>query len=225
MIQKKKKRVKKIFIVLFFLLMLNVKSYSYVIANYGECGFNDEGEKSLPISYYIVESAGYFLKSHSDILLFLDRVEMSEINDIDYKELRDILYRAIENMEKAKEAYYVLKQKLDATPYNQVMINYLLSFDYNGFLYERGLISEIFKEVETFLVKGNVRGIYDRLLKNTEKILDKLYLIKDSVDADTFPNISILWRVNQYYIETLLFGQYSAEVLKSILTENKNACN
>jgi hypothetical protein len=204
--------------------MFNIKSYSYVIANYAECGFDGGDEKSLPISYYIVESAGYFLKSHSDIILFLNRVEMSEINGIDYKELRNILYRAIENMEKAKEEYYILKQKTDATPYNQLMINYLLSFNYNRFLNERGLISDIFKLVETFLGTGNVRGVFDLLLKNTENILDKLYSLKESVDADTFPNILILWRVNQDYIETILFGQYTSEVLKSILFEDKNAC-
>jgi hypothetical protein len=104
------------------------------------------------------------------------------------------------------------------------MINYLLSFNYNRFLNERGLISDIFKLVETFLGTGNVRGVFDLLLKNTENILDKLYSLKESVDADTFPNILILWRVNQDYIETILFGQYTSEVLKSILFEDKNAC-
>ncbi len=224
MSKQKKRFFLKIFLGVFVLATLNVTSYAYIWANYSDCGFDEEGEKLLSIGDYIVESAGYFLKSHSDILLFLDRVEMSEINGIDYKEFRTIIYKAIENMEKAKESCFNLKQKADATPYKKSVINLLLSFDYDGFKKERGLNNDIFNDVEKFLGNGNVRGIYGRLLKNTGEILDKLYSIKDSLDGDTFPDILILWRVNQEYSCVMLFGQYSAEVFRAATPVNKDEC-
>jgi len=229
MCRQKKRLLLKIFIGVFVFATFNVASYAYIWANYSECGFEGPCERSLSynlsIGDYIVESAGYFLKSHSDILLFLESVEMSEMNGIDYKELRTIIYGAIENMEKAKESCFNLKQKADATPYNQNVINLLLSFDYNAFQEERGLNIDIFKDVERFLVKGDVRGIYGLLLENSCEILDKLYAIKDFVDADTLPDISMLWRVNQDYMENLFLGQYAAEVFKLAISVDKNIAN
>ena len=68
----KKKSFLKIFIVVFFLVALSILSYARIIANYSECAFEGQCERALSISIsnYIVESAGYFLKSHSDIILF-----------------------------------------------------------------------------------------------------------------------------------------------------------
>jgi hypothetical protein len=166
---------------------------------------------------YIVEGAGYFLDSHSSMQAFLNRVEMSDVKGVDYNELREILYNAIENMEKAREAYYNLKLKADNTPYKQVMIDKLLEFNYEGFKESNGLIPFIFERVKNYLSKGDVRGIYAEFVSNTEKILEKLYEIKISVDSDQFPDISNLWRINQVYSEYLLYGQYTSEVCKANL--------
>ena len=229
MFGQKKRFLLIIFLGVFVFATLHVISFARIWANYSECGFENQCEKSLTyqlsIGDYIVESAGYYLKSHSDFLLFLERIEMSEINGMDYTEIRTIIYSAIENMEKAKESCLNLKKTAETTPYNQYVINILLSFDYGSFQEERGLNSDIFKDVENFLKRGDVRGIYGLLLENTCEILYKLYSIKDSVDEDIFPDISMLWRVNQDYMENLFLGQYTSEVFESILSENENACN
>ncbi len=230
MTKKIKKLFLKSFISLFVLMGINLMSFGLIMGNFGDCGFvEDEGKglsivKDISIKLYIIEGAGYFLNSYSDMHLFLNKVEMSELNGIDYKELRDILFRAIENMEKAKEAYYNLKQKADNTPYNQSVIDNLLSFDYKGFQKERGLNKKIFKDVESYLSKGDVRGFFTILLSNTEQILNKLYTIKESVDAEKFPEISTLWRINQDYSGTMLFGQYAAEIFQAGLSFNKSVC-
>jgi hypothetical protein len=220
MIKQKKQFLIEIFFLIFFLFVMNIHIYPYVIANRGDYAFDEEGEKGISIKSYIIKGAGYFLSSYSDWLLFLNKVEMSELNGIDYKELSNILYRAIENMENAKEAYYHLKQTADNTPYNQAMINHLLSFDYHGFKKERGFNNSIFKGVKSYLRKGDVRGFFARLLANTENILRKLYIVKESVDADTFPGLSTLWGISQDYSRTMLFGQYAAEMFNTFLSQN-----
>jgi len=225
MINKKKQIILKTIIGLIILLLFNYNSFSRIIANRGDCTFDNGDEKGFSMNYYITEGAGYFLNSYSDMLLFLNKVEMSELNGIDYKELRTIIYKSIENMEKAKDAYYSLKQLAEGTPYNQSVINLLLTFDYDGFQNERGLNSDIFKDVEEFLGKGDVRGLFCQLLSDTDEILFKLYSIKVMVDADVFPELSKLWRVNHAYSETMLFGQFAAEVFYEVTGTTKNECN
>jgi hypothetical protein len=207
-------------------------SYSRLAANWSDCAYEGEcdgGEStsliSTPMSIsmhtYIVEGAGYFLNSHSSMQAFLNRVEMFDVKGVDYNELREILYNAIENMEKARKAYYNLKIKADNTPYKRDVIKELLEFDFDGFQEKNGLLPSIFEKVESFLRSGDVRGIYSEMLASTEDILFQLYEIKDSVDADQFPDISALWRINQDYSERVLFGQFSAQIFHEILFKNK----
>jgi hypothetical protein len=47
-------------------------------------------------------------------------------------------------------------------------------------------------------------------------IIEQLQAVKTSMDAGTLPGISLLWRMNQAYSESLLTGQYIAEVFKSL---------
>jgi hypothetical protein len=36
------------------------------------------------------------------------------------------------------------------------------------------------------------------------------------VDAYKFPDLNSIWRLNQLFSETLLFGQYAAEVFQAV---------
>jgi hypothetical protein len=225
-----KKTNQKVILGLLILGLFAFNSYSYVKFNWSDCAYRgecDDGETtslifvpmSMSMHNYIVEGAGYFLDSHSNFQLFLSRVEMSEINGVYYNKLREILYKAIEDMEKAREAYYNLKIKADTTPYKENMIEALRAFDYDGLRETNRLIPYIFEKVKGYLSKGDVRGLYADVLSKTETILEKLYNIKESVDIDQFPEINELWRINQFYSESLFTGQYTSEVFRSILFE------
>lgn len=227
MIKQNKQLILKIIIGIIILSFANT-SYSRLAHNWSDCAYEGEcdgGEltslintpMSISMHTYIVEGAGYFLDSHSSMQAFFNRVEMSDVNGVDYNELREILYKAIEDMEKAKEAYYNLKIKADNTPYKMSMIEILMQFDFEEFQLENGLLPSIFEKVEYYLSKGDVRGLYATILSSNEEILYKLYEIKEVVDADQFPEITKLWRINQKYAEFQLFGQYTSEVFKKAL--------
>ncbi len=230
MSKKINKTSQKVILGLLVLGLFTFNSYSAITFNWSDCAYRGEcdgGEAAslimVPMSTsmhtYIVEGAGYFLDSHSNLQAFLSRVEMSEINGIDYNELREILYKTIEDMEKAREAYYNLKIKADNTPYEENVIEQLGAFDYDGFQEANGLIPFIFEKVKGYLSKGDVRGVYANGLSNTETILEKLYTVKESVDADQFPDIKDLWRISQFYSENQGFGQYTSEIFRTILFE------
>jgi hypothetical protein len=190
--------------------------YGYFVLNEFEEAY-EEGERSAStIRKYIIEGAGYFLKSNSNIQLFLNKIELSELNGMDYSELQNIINSAIENMENAKETYINLISIAKVTPYNPFIIEKLQLFDYPGFQKENKLNSEIFKQVETFLSIGDVTGLYIKFKLDIDSILVPLYNIKASVYNETFPEISSLWLINQKYSELVLFGQYGSQVFFEI---------
>ncbi len=210
----------KSFIVLVIITVFSSLAFAYVWKNWRECvNEPDCTSQSLTptLKIYIVESAGYFLASHSDYQALLNRVELSEANGVDYNDLREILYSTIENMEKARASYVNLKTTSEKIPYNQRIIELLMKFDYDGFRAKYGLVEPIFAKVKTFLGKGDIRGLDFAILAKLDAILSKLYIVKAAADKDKLPEISLLWRTNQAYAEAHLLGQYVSEVFRDIL--------
>ncbi len=224
----------KILMGLLVLVLTGSYSYSRVWGNYSDCalepGCESEGEvagtqgsigtaldSGGSAGMYIVEGAGYLLTSYSGMATFLSRVETAELTGTEYSGLREILYRTIIDMEKAKNAVYLLKLTADRTPYHKPVIERLLMFDYAGFQQKRNLNADIFSGVGGFLSVGDVRGLYGKCLKDMDKILDQLYRLKSVVEADRFPEISSLWSLNHDYATLMLFGQYTSQVFESLL--------
>ena len=175
-----------------------------------------EGLSINDINTNIIEGGGYLLQAGSDIHTLLSRVELSELSGLDFKGLQKTLDAAIDNLEKARENYYQLKNLAAVTPYNQDMITRLMEFNYDGFQRENGLIPSVFERVKRFLITGDLRGIYNEFYSNTGQILDTLYSLKKDVDAGIFPKIPTLWSLNQKFSEAKLMGQYTSMVFYAI---------
>lgn len=218
------KQSKKIFVTVNILMIIccycTQVSFARIWGNWRDCVNSNDctGDSSTSLlGTYILESAGYFLSSHSDYQTFLTQVELSESNCLNYNDLREIIYSTIENMEKSRASYANLKAAAEKIPYNQKIIEQLMKFDYNGFMIRYDLNEPVFMKIKTYLCKGDIPGFDSAILVTFDSILDQLYLIKNSVDKDQLPEISLLWRINQAYAEHHLLGQYLSEVLKAIL--------
>jgi hypothetical protein len=216
MVLKNLKAKTKLNLLVLIIIFLNLNVFSRIIANRGEEGYNDDGEKIAPIKSMIVEGASNYLTAYSDYLLFLNQVELSGENNPGYDEMQTLLNRCLEKLQKAKTAYLSINQTTVNTPYNLEMIYRLIFFNYDLFQWERGLNPNIFKEVKKYLSTGNVNGIFDRLLSASETLILKVTALKDTADACKFPDLYTIWRVNQLFSETLLFGQYAAEVFQAV---------
>ncbi len=212
--QTTKKSILKVFLGIFILGFFHWQGIARFIFNKSEMGYEEPGRTG--IHQYVIEAAGGFLKSQSDFLLFLNQIEMEEINGIDFAELQQIINNAVAYMENARAKYKGLTQLAGITPYDQPTIPVLMGFDYTSFQGNKGLNSVIYNQVETYLSRGDVRGLYHRLLTDTQSILDQLTVIKSAVDAQAIPKNSDLWLVNKSYCEALLFGQYAAEIFYDI---------
>lgn len=212
--QNYKTTIFKIFLGIFILCFFHMQGIARMIANTSEIGFEEPG--STGIGQYVIEAAGDFLNSQSNFLLFLNKIEMEEINGVNYAELQQVINNTVVHMENAMAKYNDLTQLADNTPYGQPTITQLMNFNYTSFQESNGLNSVIFNKVEAYLISGDVRGLYHQILGDTQSILDQLNVIKSAVDAEVIPNNSELWQLNQSYSETLLFGQYTAEIFYDV---------
>jgi len=224
---KSKKVMFQAIIGLVLVFSLSIFGYSALTWNWREClaapGCTCTLTLDIPksttttLKTNIILSAGYSFDSYANYQAFLGRVEMADINGVDFKELRAILYSAIDHMEKARAEYENVKLAAAKTAYNQEMIDKLMKFDYEGFRIQYGLNEPIFERVKSLLINGDIPGLDDTVISNMDAILKQLYTARAIVDKDSTPDVSILWRINQSYFEAQLFGQYLSEILKANL--------
>jgi len=213
------------------ILLLQSYAYSAIWANHGETVFASEdgttatGEGNIGVTAganasmmrtYIAESAGFFLKSQASMLRVLDKVEMADLQGFDYYGFQSDLCSAIEDMEMARFYHTLLRQTAEGTPYNPDKIKLLVSLDFDRFRAERGLNAVIFQEVRNYLGKGNVTDFFGYLLSRTEIILDMLYKIRATTDLNQLPSIEEFWALNQVYSDSLMAGQYSAQLFYEV---------
>ncbi|NIR06304.1 MAG: hypothetical protein GTN82_12855 [Candidatus Aminicenantes bacterium] len=218
----RKNAVWKVFLGAAVIILLNANLSGAIWHNDTERVFSQSGgqesvaPEEKPLRMYVIEGAGYFLKSYSAFLLFLNKIEMAEVEGFDLNEMYQILTNSIENLEYANETYTLLKQQADVTPYNPIVIDQLLNFNYDLFQKKDNLNPSILEEVQFFLGKGKVREMYGEILTHTQGILGKAYAIKGVIETGEFPQISDLHDLNQGYAHSMLFGEYAARVAQEI---------
>ncbi len=211
-------------------VIFNVQALPEICGNYGECtvepGCEGGGDSStglyIPesnwmLKMYIVDGAGYVLNTYSGMGTLLRQIEMSELYGPDYCKMRETLYGMIEDMERARHTYYIVNGIMQMTPYKKSVIDGLKIFDYDGLREKAGLMPVVFDHVKGYLERGDVRGVFTAIHKNTGVILDQLYILKETLEADKLPAITSAWKLNQTFTESVLFGQYFSQVMYQIL--------
>ncbi|MCX6584918.1 MAG: hypothetical protein NT166_32500 [Candidatus Aminicenantes bacterium] len=213
----------KIIILIVFIAFLAYNLYPLFIANESPRGFQpgnpltaNAGNATSTLNQYVIEGGGYYLKSDSDFLLFLNKVEMAGLNGLNYDEALRIVNSAVDNLEKARATYFKLTNLADVTPYDLVVQAQLVSFDYTDFQEGKGFNPIVFKAVEGFLSKGDIRGVYHKLYNDVSEILSRLYRVKAGLEKSELTAISDLWDIHQHYADSIFFGQYTAAVFFEI---------
>lgn len=219
----KKSSVLMVFVLVGIFILSQVNGYAVIKSNWSPAAFNENmlaKTFSLSINYYVVEGAGYFLKAHSEILLFLHKIELCELYGPDYGELQSLIGSAISNMEEAKSVYVDLTNLADNTPYDPEVIHQLAIFNYGKFYLENNLNFSIFWSVMKYLRQGDVRGIYRKMLQDSEDILDVLYQIETELAACEIPEFPLIWGLNHKCFLALIFDQYTSMVFYDIVQNN-----
>ena len=164
----------------------------------------------------VIQGASSLIKSRANFLLLLNKLELSNLNGLNFDDLKNDLNHSIQDLENAYEFYYRLKAVADSTPYNQSIIESLKIFDYSGFQKEKELAPNSFDLVTMYLSSGDIRGIYSYYFHEIGSLLSNLYQLRWLLSFNTFPELENVWRINQKYMNALLLGQYTAEVFYNI---------
>jgi hypothetical protein len=209
------------------LLLIPAVVFPRVLANGSGGGYDDgDGTSSTvagiqsqfnTIETYVIKGAGFYLNAYSDVLALLNRVEESDLIGMNYDEGRQISERALDNMYNAIHTYYYLIRRAEMTPYNEAVITKLMAFDYAGFMEKWGLNSAVFNQVEEYLQKGDITGMYKCIYIELAAITQMLQHIRDELSSGKLPEMSVLWKLNERCSQTLLFGQYMSRVFYTIL--------
>lgn len=170
----------------------------------------------LSMGELIIKGAEYFFKAQVDINSLSENVEISAIYGVDYYTLWWTVNSALDNMNMARYYYQELETKANQTPYNQVIINKLLAFDYDSFQDENGLLKDIFSEVKGYLKNGDVRGVYSRTSAYFDTLKNTLGAIKGELYAGKVPSNNHMWNLNQVCAKAHMFGQYVSRIFYAI---------
>jgi len=212
--------MKKLSLLVTIMLSAAMALFGLVVGNHGEYGYNGgydvNRSAANPLKTLIITGAGNFIQSYADFQEFLHRVELAELNGIDYDELKSILNKTLSGIENAKTAYNEFIQLAVVTPYDSSFIAALKSFDYDSFREKNNLNEFIFSRLVSLLRRGNLTGVFKDIYAKTDEISRLLGTVKSSVDKDIFPGIPVLWQINQVYFDSYLFGQYAAMIFNDI---------
>ena len=168
------------------------------------------------IKELIIKGAEYFFKAHADIDLLSENTEVSDLYGADFYTLFCTVNSALDNMNIARYHYRELEYKAGRTPYNQVVIAKLMAFDYGTFKEQNDLLSDVFTEVQSYLVTGDVRGVYRRTSIYFDSLIDILEDVKGELIAGKVPSNKNMWALNQVCAKAHMFGQYIAGVFYAL---------
>jgi hypothetical protein len=212
--------MKKLSLICTIVLFASMTLFGLVVGNHGESGYNggDDGSKTAanPLETLIITGAGYFIQSHAGFQQFLHKIELAELYGVNYDELQGILNETLSSMESAKTAYYDFIKLAAVTPYNQTFMAALESFEYDDFRERHNLNSVIFSRLASLLRGGNLTEVYEEIHAKTNEISQLLHTVKSTTDKNIFPEIPVLWQINQVYFDSYLFGQYAAMIFNYI---------
>lgn len=180
------------------------------------------GETAAPltpgdtIAGLITGGAAAYLNAYSAYLSFLNRVELSGRDGLDYGESMKLLDTALENIKSAADTYYRLIVRAEATPYNPLVLDRLANFDYKEYARKNHPDWYIFKEVQTYLKNGDITGTYLFTYTGVKEIRRLLVTAKSTLALNTMPPLRELWKINETMSKTMVFGQYVAQIFNQV---------
>ncbi len=203
-------------------LFLSVNIFPRLYHNGSGSGYNESGttESSYgtanAIEIYVEEAAGHFFNAYAEILRFSNRFELQDQKGFDFNEWRLVLGEAANHTKKAITVYRKLIETAEKTPYNWRVIYQLWFFDYNTFMRINRLNPTIFEGVAYYLSMGDITGFYMRTYDRLNRLEGMIEALLKDVSLNQMPPLKEIWKLNEYFSETLTAGQYVARVFYEI---------
>jgi hypothetical protein len=165
----------------------------------------------------VIEGAVHFLqaKSYSDLLL--QEYEKSAKQEINYAAALDYVEKAVVELEAAKKEYQESIAAGNLAGYAAEKVQRFKVFDYDKFSTQMDLNKDLMAVVKSYLSAGNILGAYQENVNNIGKILATMETIKEKIEVNITPDISLFWQLLQQFSQAALFGNYCTATAAAIL--------
>lgn len=213
--------IKKISVIISVLMLSFLALNGYFVGNPPcelldpSCGGGDSKISGPSLYGLIVDAAAAFLKSNSSYQGLLNKVELTGKTGVPAEEMISAVETAIIQMELAHGLYANICQLCLDTEFNPVIVEKLKGFDYKSYQITFQPNPIIFDKVTDILKDADLPAVYQELYQYTGNILGQLKGIRESLETYPSPQLPLLWRANQTYMNAASFGQYTSEVLLS----------
>ncbi|MCP5051244.1 MAG: hypothetical protein GY940_29030 [bacterium] len=173
------------------------------------------------IEDYIIRGTGFYLEASQNVGALLRMVELQNQRGVSIEELKRVTGNALENINGALNAYNGLIEKAETTPYNKVVADQLKALDYDRFRQEKKLDPVVFGDVAGYLSSGDITGVFKKTRSGHVKIAELLNRVSARLDNNKLPVLKDLWKLNETFAESTMFGSYVARIFHFLTVKNK----
>lgn len=165
----------------------------------------------------VIEGAIHFLQAKSNAVLILQEVEKSNEHGMSYSLILEYVEKTISELEISKREFMKSIAAGNRAGYVEEIILKFKAFDYAKFESEKDLNNDLMFSVKSYLSVGNILGAYQENVDNICEILSTLRLIKEKIEINTTPDISLFWQLLHQFSKAALFGNYCTMIASAVL--------
>ena len=179
-----------------------------------------EGQDRAQIENHVIEGATHFFisKAHADLLF--KEYEQSATAELNKSQAAAHADNALAELKLALDNYHHAADIAGRIGYVQDKRQHFKDFDYSQLAEHLNLDRHIAGQVESYLSRGDIVGIYQKNIDNLEALAVTLGQIRDTLKSGGEPGIQTVWTLVRQYSETLLFGNYATMMGTSAMAGN-----
>jgi hypothetical protein len=192
---------------------------------YGDMVLNDsdpvfQGPERGSISDLLVNGAAGFIDANCEALLLLRVYEISANESFSITNALLRTENALNKLEESRKSFSEALKLGETCGYVKTYRDMLIAFDYDAYILEEKLNSEIANSVAYYLKKGDVLGMYRKNIENIDELIGILKNIQSTLRNNEKPDITIFWRLLQKFSISKLFGNYATVLSIRAFKEN-----
>ncbi len=211
-------KILKIGILIAAILSTVFNLYGYMVLNDTDPVF--QGPERGSISDLLVNGAVGFIDSKCEVLLLLREYEISANESFSITNAILRTETALNKLEEARKYYSDALKIGEACGYVKTYRDMLIAFDYDAYISEEKLNSEIANSVSFYLKRGDVLGLYRKNIDNIDELIEILKNIKSTLSNNAKPDITVFWSLLQKFSISKLFGNYATVLSIRAFKEN-----
>jgi hypothetical protein len=164
----------------------------------------------------ITNGAANFLQSYANILILLNESELSEQVGFNFTTARTAVNKALKSLISSREQYMQTFLEMRQVNFESSAIQKLKEFDYNNLVENRQLNPCVMNRVSWFLGKGDLVGLFEKVVKDLDDTIINLSVVRSCLQQDIIPDLEDLRRLYQQYSDFMTFGYYCSLVFSEI---------